>query len=334
MKTLIIAEAGVNHNGDLDLARELVRAASRAGADMVKFQTFTANRIAAASAPKAAYQEAATGTAESQQEMIARLELSRADHEALVKECRAEGIAFFSTGFDEDSIDLLVELGVDRIKVPSGEITNLPLLRHMAGKGLPVLLSTGMATLAEIDDAIRVFEEGGVSREQVTVLHCNTEYPTPMRDVNLPAMASIRAAFGVEVGYSDHTQGIEVPIAAVALGAKVIEKHLTLDRELPGPDHRASLEPDAFAAMVAAIRNVELAAAGDGIKRPSPSEVGNRPIARRSIVAARPIAVGDEFTVDNLAAKRPGTGISPMRWDEVVGRRAPRAFAPDDLIEL
>lgn len=334
MKTLIIAEAGVNHNGDMELARQLVRAAADAGADLVKFQTFQASKITAAHAPKADYQKETTGTGESQKEMIAKLELSRADHDMLVAECEAAGIRFFSTGFDEDSLDLLVDLGIDRIKVPSGEITNLPLLRHIAAKGLPVILSTGMADMADIEAAIAVMEAGGVPRAQITVLHCNTEYPTPMQDVNLPAMANIGAAFGVEVGYSDHTMGIELPIAAVALGATVIEKHITLDRGLPGPDHRASLEPDEFAQMVRAIRNIEQAVSGDGIKRPSPSESKNRAIARKSIVAARDIAAGELFSVENLTAKRPGTGISPMRWDEVVGRTAPRAFAADELIAL
>lgn len=334
MKTLIIAEAGVNHNGDIELARQLVRAAAEAGADMVKFQTFQARKITAAHAPKAEYQKQTTGESESQRDMIARLELSRADHELLILECEAAGIRFFSTGFDEDSLDMLIELGIDQIKIPSGEVTNLPLLRHIAGQGLPVLLSTGMADLADIEAAIGVLETGGVPRDRITVLHCNTEYPTPMRNVNLPAMANIGAAFGVTVGYSDHTMGIELPIAAVALGATVIEKHLTLDRALPGPDHRASLEPEEFARMVQAIRNIEQAVSGDGIKRPSPSETANRTIARKSIVAARAIASGETFSVDNLAAKRPGTGISPMRWDEVVGRAARRAFAADELIEL
>lgn len=334
MKTLIIAEAGVNHNGDMELARRLVRAAADAGADMVKFQTFQASKITAAHAPKADYQKETTGTGESQQEMIAKLELSRADHDMLVAECADAGIRFFSTGFDEDSLDMLVELGIDRIKVPSGEITNLPLLRHIAAKRLPVILSTGMADMADIEAAIAVLEAGGVARARITVLHCNTEYPTPMQDVNLPTMRNIAAAFGVEVGYSDHTMGIELPIAAVALGATVIEKHLTLDRSLPGPDHRASLEPGEFAHMVRAIRNIEQAVAGDGIKRPSPSEAKNRAIARKSIVAARDIAAGEAFSADNLTAKRPGTGISPMRWDEVVGRTAHRAFAADELIEL
>lgn len=334
MSTLIIAEAGVNHNGDVDRAMEMVRAAARAGADLVKFQTFVTERSISRFAPKAAYQEETTGTDESQYEMVRKLELSPEAHAELAAECARCGIGFFSTAFDTDSMDLLVSLGIDRIKVPSGEITNLPLLRHMASKKLPVILSTGMATMGEIEAAIAVMEEGGIPRHQITVLHCNTEYPTPMEDVNFPAMASIADAFGVDIGYSDHTLGIEIPIAAVALGATVIEKHLTLDRSLPGPDHRASLEPDEFAQMVRAIRNIEQAIAGDGIKRPSPSEARNRPIARKSIVAARAIAKGELLNVDNLDTKRPGTGISPMRWDEVIGKPASRDFQMDELIEL
>lgn len=334
MSVLVIAEAGVNHNGDIEMARRLVHAAAEAGADLVKFQTFVAAKIATAAAPKADYQQVTTGTEESQQDMIAKLELSRADHDALITECEAAGIGFFSTGFDEESLDLLVALGIDRIKIPSGELTNLPLLRHIAAKRLPVILSTGMADMAEIGDALAVLEAGGISRADVTILHCNTEYPTPMADVNLKAMANIGAEFGVAIGYSDHTMGIEVPIAAVALGATVIEKHVTLDRSLPGPDHAASLEPDELAAMIRAIRNIEQAIAGDGVKRPSPSEKKNIAIARKSIVASRPIAAGEPFSAVNLTAKRPGTGISPMRWDEVIGRPAPRAFAADELIAL
>ncbi|HYD25605.1 MAG TPA: N-acetylneuraminate synthase [Croceibacterium sp.] len=334
MSTLIIAEAGVNHNGDLDMARRLVRVAAEAGADLVKFQTFVASRLTAKHAPKAEYQIATTGAAETQQEMIERLELSLADHQALIDECRSAGIGFFSTAFDEESLDLLIRLGIKVVKVPSGELTNLPLMRHIATKGLPVILSTGMATLAEIGEAISVLESGGIPRASITVLHCNTEYPTPMSDVNLTAMNTIAAEFGTAVGYSDHTLGIEVPIAAVALGAAVIEKHFTLDRSLPGPDHPASLEPDELAQMVRAIRNIELATQGDGIKRPSASEIKNRAIARRSLVARREIRAGEPFSAENLAAKRPGTGISPMRWDDVVGRPAPRDFAPDELIEL
>lgn len=334
MSVLIIAEAGVNHNGDLGRALELVSAAANAGADLVKFQTFTTAKSISRHARKAAYQEATTGAGESQYDMVRKLELSADDHAKIADECRRCGIGFFSTAFDEESLDLLVDLGIDRIKVPSGEITNLPLLRHMASKKLPVILSTGMATLGEIEAAIAIFEEAGLSRETMTVLHCNTEYPTPMCDVNLRAMTTIAQAFDVDVGYSDHTGGIEVSVAAVALDARVIEKHLTLDRSLPGPDHSASLEPDEFAAMVSAIRNIEQAISGDGIKRPSRSEATNRPIARKSIVAARDLVRGETFTPENLTTKRPGTGISPMRWDEVIGRSADRDYGADELIEL
>lgn len=334
MKTLIIAEAGVNHNGDMALARELIAAAALAGADLVKFQTFVAKNMIAASAPKAEYQKNTTGSGESQLEMVRRLELSRHDHEVLIEECRRHGIGFFSTAFDAESFDLLDELGcLELIKIPSGELTNLPLLRYMTRLAKPVLLSTGMATLGEIEAAIAAVEAAGTPRGLITVLHCTTEYPTPMEDVNLRAMAGIGHAFGVPVGYSDHTPGIEVPIAAVALGATVIEKHFTLDRNLPGPDHQASLEPHELKAMVDGIRHIERAL-GDGIKRPSASELKNKPIARKSIVARRAIAAGEVFSADNLAAKRPGTGLSPMRWDEVIGRTAPRAFAADELIEL
>lgn len=334
MKTLIIAEAGVNHDGDLDVALQLVRVAADAGVDMVKFQTFVADRLVAHHAPKADYQVATTDAAESQRAMINRLELSRSDHEALIRECERVGVRFFSTGFDIESLDMLVELGIDRIKVPSGELTNLPYLRHVATKGVPVILSTGMATLGEIEDAIMVMEAGGVPRTDLTVLHCNTEYPTPMGDVNLRTMDSIASAFNIAVGYSDHTLGIEVPIAAVALGATVIEKHFTLDRNRAGPDHRASLEPAELKAMVSAIRNIEQAMQGDGVKRPSSSEIKNRDIARKSLVARSAIRAGEQFTAGNVTAKRPGTGISPMRWDEVMGRTASRDFAADELIAL
>ena len=269
MKTLIIAEAGVNHNGDMGLARNLVREAACAGADFVKFQTFDTDANIARCAPKAEYQRNVTGDSESQYEMVKRLELTHQDHRDLVKECDAQGIRFFSTGFDIGSIDFLCTLGLDRIKIPSGEITNLPLLKHIAQKKLPIILSTGMSTLGEIEAALGILLEGGVSRSEITVLHCNTEYPTPMADVNLKTMLSLGTAFNVKIGYSDHTLGIEIPVAAVTLGACVIEKHFTLDKRLPGPDHQASLEPEEFAAMVTAIRNVELAMSGDGIKRPS-----------------------------------------------------------------
>ena len=294
-KTLIIAEAGVNHNGDLELAKQIVKAAANAGADLVKFQTFTAERLAIDSAPKADYQNQTTDQKQSQFSMLRQLELTAEMHEQLIVYCSKQGIGFFSTGFDLQSVDYLASLGADRFKIPSGEITNLPYLRHVGAFGKPLILSTGMATLGEIEAALDACEIAGTPRSRITVLHCNTEYPTPMQDVNLRAMCSIRDAFGVAVGYSDHTLGIEVPIAAVALGATVIEKHLTLDRNWPGPDHKASLEPDEFAVMVRAIRNIEQAM-GDGIKRPSPSEGKNKPIARKSLVAARSIKAGERFT--------------------------------------
>jgi N,N'-diacetyllegionaminate synthase len=323
----------VNHNGDLARARRLVDAAAEAGADLVKFQTFTADRLVTIAARKADYQVQAADVGESQHAMLRRLELTREMHDALVAHCRSRGIQFFSTGFDTNSVDLLAELGVDRFKIPSGEITNLPYLRHVGRYGKPVILSTGMATMSEIDAALKVLEQAGTPRDRVTVLHCTTEYPTPMADVNLRAMLAIRDACGVAVGYSDHTAGIEVAVAAVALGATVIEKHFTLDRSLPGPDHKASLEPDELKAMVTAIRNIEQAL-GDGIKRPSAGEARNMSIARKSLVAARAIRAGDVFSEINVTVKRPGTGLSPMRWDDVLGRTAPRDFAPDELIEL
>jgi N,N'-diacetyllegionaminate synthase len=333
MKTLIIAEAGVNHNGDMALAKQLIAAAAEAGADLVKFQTFVASKIISKTAPKAEYQKGATDPEESQQEMVRKLELTKENHLELIDECKRKGIGFFSTAFDLDSIDLLEAFDSEYVKAPSGELTNLPYLRYLTRHGKPVLLSTGMANLGEIEAAIDVIELAGTPREKITVLHCTTEYPTPMEDVNLRAMVNIGHALGVKVGYSDHTRGIEIPIAAVALGAIVIEKHFTLDRSLPGPDHRASLEPDELKAMVAGIRNIERAL-GDGIKRPSPSELKNKPIARKSLVAAREIKAGELFSPDNLTAKRPGTGISPMKWDEVIGRTAARDFNEDELIEL
>lgn len=333
MNTLIIAEAGVNHNGSLEMARQLVASAAAAGADVVKFQSFVTSKIISREAPKAEYQKGTTGDDESQYEMVRKLELSRSDHEALIEECRRHGIAFLSTAFDTDSFDMLVELGIDQVKIPSGELTNLPLLRYVTRLGKPVILSTGMARLGEIEAAIDIIERAGTPRNRIVVLHCTTEYPTPMEDVNLRAMLTLQQAFGVEVGYSDHTPGIEVSIAAVALGATVIEKHFTLDRNLPGPDHQASLEPHELKAMVDAIRNIERAL-GDGIKRPSPSEQKNRPIARKSLVASRFIQAGELFSADNLATKRPGTGISPMRWDEIIGRPASRDFAADELIDI
>lgn len=332
-RTLIIAEAGVNHNGDLELARQLIDVAAIAGADLVKFQTFNANRLVTRNASKAGYQIQTTDSVESQHAMLRRLELTAEMHHELIAHCAARNISFFSTGFDIESVDLLVSLGQNHFKIPSGEITNLPYLRHIGRLGKSVILSTGMATMGEIEAAIDAFEQGGMLRANMTVLHCTTEYPTPMAEVNLRAMQSIHTAFGVAVGYSDHTSGIEVAIAAVAMGASVIEKHFTLDRNLPGPDHQASLEPEELKAMVAAIRNIELAL-GDGIKRPTPSETRNKPVARKSLVASQVIRSGEVFSAENITAKRPGTGISPMRWDEVIGHTARRDFLADEVIEL
>jgi N-acetylneuraminate synthase len=333
MNALVIAEAGVNHNGDMEIAKKLIVAAAEAGADMVKFQTFKAVNLVTQSASKADYQKKTTSENESQFEMIRNLELSKADHELLIEECNRHGIGFFSTAFDADSFDMLINMGIKQVKIPSGELTNLPLLRYMTRLGLPVILSTGMANMGEIEAALEVIENSGTPRSLITVLHCTTEYPTPMNEVNLRAMLSIKAAFGVEIGYSDHTPGIEIPIAAVALGAIVIEKHFTLDRTLPGPDHLASLEPNELKAMVDAIRNIELAL-GDGIKRPSVSEIKNIPIARKSLVALQSISAGEFFSADNIGTKRPGTGISPMLWDDVIGRKATRDFIQDELISI
>ncbi len=331
-KTLIIAEAGVNHNGDIALAKQLIDVAADAGADLVKFQTFSADRLATKQAKKADYQNAVTGIAETQHEMLSRLELSPQMHSELMAYCDSRNIGFLSTGFDIESIDFLLSLGISQFKIPSGEITNLPYLRHIGKLGKPVILSTGMSTLGDIEAAIDVLEKAGTARSLITVLHCTTEYPTPMNEVNLQAMHSIKTAFGVEVGYSDHTVGIEVSIAAAALGASVIEKHFTLDKNLLGPDHKASLEPEELKAMVSAIRNIEMAM-GDGIKRPTPSEEINKPVARKSLVACKAIKAGDIFTPENITAKRPGTGISPMDWDAIIGCKAARDFIVDELIE-
>jgi N,N'-diacetyllegionaminate synthase len=332
-RVLVIAEAGVNHNGDINLAKRLIDAAVDAGADAVKFQTFVADKVVTTTAAKADYQRLSTGSDDSQFDMLKKLELSPTMHEELVKHCETREIKFLSTAFDQKSLDYLDSLGLTLFKVPSGEITNLPFLRHIGSLGKPVVLSSGMASLEEVGDAVAVLERAGTVRKKITVMHCNTEYPTPMQDVNLRAMATIQDAFGVAVGYSDHTRGIEVPIAAVARGANVIEKHITLDRSLPGPDQGASTEPQEFKEMVQAIRNIEQAL-GNGIKQASPSEAKNILIVRRSLVATKRIQAGESFTSENISAKRPGTGISPMRWDDVIGRVAVRDFLPDELIEL
>jgi len=334
MKTLVIAEAGVNHNGDVGLAKELIAAAAESGADIIKFQTFNASELVSKSAPKANYQLETTDPKESQYDMVRKLELSERDHIELIEYASEKQIEFFSTAFDFKSISLLERLGcLKRVKVPSGEITNLPLLEHLTRRGVPVLLSTGMATLGEVEEAINLIESSGTKRENITVLHCTTEYPTDVRDVNLRAMVNLGRALGVKYGYSDHTCGIETPLAAVALGASVIEKHFTISRSLPGPDHLASLEPVELTAMVKGIRNIELAL-GDGIKRPTASELKNRAVARKSIVASRHIKAGEQFTTDNLTTKRPGTGVTPMKWHRVLGQIATRDFAADELIEL
>ena len=331
-ETFIIAEAGVNHNGSLELAKKMIDAAVEIGADAVKFQTFKAEKVISRYAPKAEYQKKTTTADESQLEMVKKLELDAAAHQTLINYCKKKNIRFLSTPFDLESIDLLNELGLDIFKVPSSEITNLPYLRKIGALKKEIILSTGMADLGEIEDALDVLAGAGTKLKDITVLHCNTEYPTPFEDVNLKAMLTIKAAFpGIQVGYSDHTPGIEVPIAAVALGARVIEKHFTLDRNMEGPDHRASLEPDELESMVHAIRNIEKAL-GNGIKKPSPSELKNKPIARKSIVAARDISKGGLFTEENLTVKRPGTGISPMRWDEVIGQVAQEDYEKDEEI--
>ncbi len=336
MRTLIIAEAGVNHNGSLDLARQLIDAASEAGADYVKFQTFRADRLVTREARQAAYQSRNLETRPeeaSQYEMLKQLELSPEDHYTLINYCETKGVRFFSTAFDSESIAFLDTLGLPLWKVPSGELTNFPYLRAIGRTGKPVVLSTGMATLDEIEAAIDVLTRFGTPRNGITLLHCTTEYPAPKDQVNLRAMQTMHERFGLPVGYSDHTEGIEIPVAAVAMGATVIEKHFTLDRSLPGPDHKASLEPDELTAMVRQIRVVE-SALGNGTKEPTPAERPNIPIARKSIVAVTAIKRGELFTEENLTAKRPGTGLSPMRWESVVGQPAPRNFEPDEPIEL
>jgi N,N'-diacetyllegionaminate synthase len=309
--------------------------ASEAGADYVKFQTFKANKIVSKTAKKAAYQERNINDGDdSQYTMLKQLEMPEEWHSRLIQHANDQGVKFLSTGFDQESIDFLDQCGSPLFKIPSGEITNKPYLRHIAKKGKPVILSTGMANMEEIKAALEVMCENGISKNDITVLHCSTEYPTPMEDVNLKAMITIQNTLGVKVGYSDHTLGIEVPIAAVALGATVIEKHFTLDRNLPGPDHKASLEPDELKAMIKAIRNIEKAISGNGIKEPSKSELKNIVVVRKSIVAASQIQKGEFLTVENLTVKRPGNGISPMLWDETMGKKAIKDFEPDDLIEV
>ena len=332
-KVIIIAEAGVNHNGDYDRAVEMIHAAKQAGADYVKFQTAVPELVISSIAPKAEYQKETTGSGESQLDMCRKIHLPLSDYEKLAEICRQEGIGFVSTPFDLVSIDCLSPLGMDFWKIPSGEITNLPYLRKIGAQGGWVILSTGMSELSEIDRAMETLEKAGTPRSRVVLLHCNTQYPTPYEDVNLRAMKALADLNPAAVGYSDHTCGIEVPVAAVALGARVIEKHFTLDKSLPGPDHKASLDPSELTAMVSAIRHIEQALGSD-VKRVSPSEQPNIEVARKSIVAARDIKAGEIFTEENITVKRPGNGISPIFWDDVLGLKASRDFPADSLIEL
>lgn len=330
-KTLIIAEAGVNHNGSINLAKQLVDKAKEAGADIIKFQTFNPESLTSKYAEKAAYQKITTDAEESQQDMLRKLTLTNEDFYDLKKYCDDAGIKFLSTPFDLESISFLEKLGCDMWKIPSGEITNLPYLEKIASTHKPLIMSTGMATLDEVGDALQALKNNGAG--EVTLLHCTTQYPAPYDSVNLKAMLTLKEKFGCRVGYSDHTKGIEVPIAAVAMGAEVIEKHFTLDINMPGPDHKASLEPDELKAMVSSIRHIEQAM-GDGVKKPSETEIPNKTVARKSIIAARDIKKGEVLTEENLTTKRPGNGISPMKWHEILGTRAVRNFKEDELIEI
>lgn len=333
-RVLIIAEAGVNHNGSIEIAKKLIDAAAIAGVDYVKFQTFNADRLVSKNAKKAVYQQTnMADTDDSQYAMLKKLELSQSQHFELIDYCNEKGVKFFSTAFDLESIDFLSTMNLGFWKVPSGEITNYPYLKRIALKHEPVILSTGMCEMIDIENALSVLLKFGLSKEQITILHCNTEYPTPMEDVNLNAMKTIADKLGVKVGYSDHTKGIEVPIAAVALGATIIEKHFTLDRHMEGPDHKASLEPEELKAMVNAIRNIEKAL-GSVDKVISTSEQKNIVVARKSIVAATEIREGELFSETNLTVKRPGTGISPMLWDTIIGCKANKTYQPEDMIEL
>jgi N,N'-diacetyllegionaminate synthase len=331
MSVFIISEVGVNHNGSLELAKQLVDVAKDCGADAVKFQTFKAATLVTKAAKQADYQTANTGKQESQFDMLKRLELTEAAHHELVSHCQKQQIEFMSTPFDLQSIQFLNGLGVERFKIPSGEITNYPYLKMVGAYNKEIVLSTGMATLSDIEAALNLLIDSGTDKDKITILHATTDYPTHMPDVNLTAMQTIAQAFKVKVGYSDHTPGIEVPTAAVALGASIIEKHFTLDKNLPGPDHKASLEPDELKAMVQAIRNIEIAL-GDGIKRPSASEQKNMQVARKSLVALTDIKKGETFSEQNLTVKRPGLGISPMRWNEIIGQVAQKDYQADDLI--
>jgi len=334
MSVLIIAEAGVNHNGSIKIAKQLIDEAVNAGVDIIKFQTFNAEKLVSKSAKRAEYQRKNIGDGnDSQYDMLKKLELSKENHEELITYCKEKGIRFWSTAFDFESIDYLHSLKLGLWKIPSGEITNYPFIRKISSYNEPIIMSTGMCEEKDIQNAIDVLIKYGIKKEQITLLHCNTQYPTPYQDVNLKAMISIKETFDLPIGYSDHTQGIEVPIAAVAMGATVIEKHFTLDRNLPGPDHKASLEPVELKAMVSAIRHIEQAL-GDGIKKVSDSERGNISVARKSIVAACSIKKGELLTENNLTVKRPGTGLSPMLWENVIGTTAIKDYEEEDLIQL
>ena len=330
-EVFIIAEAGVNHNGSLDLAKRLADVAVDAGADAVKFQTFKTENLVSRNAKKADYQKETTDTSESQFDMIKKLELDMDIHQKLIDHCQENNIMFLSTPFDNDSVNLLSDLGLQIFKIPSGEITNLPYLRHIGSLDKQVILSTGMSNIQEVEDALTILVGAGTLKENITVLHANTMYPTPMEDVNLNAMLTMQRELGVAVGYSDHTLGIEVDIAAVAMGASVIEKHFTLDKTMDGPDHKASLEPKELKAMVSAIRNIEKAL-GSSEKKPSPSESVNIDIVRKSIVANQDIKEGDFLTDKNIAVKRPGNGISPMKWDNIINSIATKTYKADDFI--
>ena len=330
MKTLIIAEAGVNHNGNFELAKQLVDKAVEGGADIVKFQTCKAENVISRYADKAEYQKVTTGEADSQLEMVRKLMLTYEEYGKLKEYCDEKGIEFLSTAFDLPSVDYLHSIGMRRWKIPSGEITNLPLLIKIAKLGEPIIMSTGMSELSEVGDAIKVLKENGAG--EITILHCTTEYPAPYEDVNLKAIDTMKETFGLPVGYSDHTKGLEIPVAAVARGARVIEKHFTLDRNMEGPDHKASIEPDELKQMVDMIRHVEVAI-GDGIKKVSPSELKNQDIARKSIIAKTAIKAGDVFTEENITTKRPGSGINPMKWFDLLGKTAKHDYQEDYLIE-
>ena len=333
MRTIIIAEAGVNHNGSMDIAKKLIDVAKKSGADYVKFQTFKAEALATKSAVKAEYQINNTGNDSTQLEMLKQLELSYNDHIELIEYCNKVKIKFLSTAFDKDSVTMLNDLNIPLFKIPSGEITNIPYLRHIGGLKKPIILSTGMATIEEIKLALKTLTSSGAKIRDITVLHCNTEYPTPIQDVNLNAMITIRDKFKVSVGYSDHTLGYDASIAAVSLGASIIEKHFTLDTSMKGPDHKASLNPIDLSRMIKSIRNIETLL-GSKIKQPTPSELKNIQIARKSIVAKTNIQIGDIFNENNLTTKRPGNGISPIHWDELIGKKSKKNFKADELIKI